>query len=100
MRIATNSPILGGDKSPPKMGHFIGHSFATQVKNNNFGLKLSLLLYMVELRIETNHIFKVNAFATQVKIEVFITYVLFSKYCIEGFFTYNIIVFKFIVPLF
>ncbi len=46
------------------------------------------------MRIETHHIFKVSVFATHVKIKYFLLKILFPKYCIKGFFTYNIIFFK------
>ena len=52
------------------------------------------------MRIETHHIFKVSVFATHVKIKYFLLKILFPKYCIKGFITYNIIFFKFIGPLF
>ena len=52
------------------------------------------------MRIETHHIFKVSVFATQVKIKFVLLKIIFPNYYIKVFFTYNIIIFKFIVPLF
>ncbi len=81
MRITTNSPVRGGNKSPPRTGHYVGHSFATQVNIKyffylKFWFKVKLVFIYGEMRIETHCIFKVSVFATQVKIKYFLLKIL------------------------
>ena len=49
MRIETNSPIRGGDKSPPRIGHYVGHSFATHVNLKYFLLKILFPKYCIKV---------------------------------------------------
>ena len=57
-----------------------------------FWFKVKFIIIYGEMRIETHHVFKVSVFATHVNVKYFLLKILFPKYCIKVFFTYNMIV--------